>query len=72
MKNPNLFIVGAARSGTTSLWHYLKSCPEIFMPEDLMSKEPAFFSEFKKTRFRKWEDYLRLFAEADESHRLVG
>jgi len=26
---PNFFIVGAARSGTTSLWSYLSSHPDI-------------------------------------------
>ena len=37
---PNFFIVGAAKSGTTSLYYYLKQHPEIFMPH---IKEPLFF-----------------------------
>ena len=32
MKKPNFLIVGAAKSGTTSLYHYLKQNPDIFMP----------------------------------------
>lgn len=36
---PNFLIVGAAKSGTTSLWHYLKQHPEVFMPTN---KEPLF------------------------------
>jgi hypothetical protein len=28
---PNFLIIGAARSGTTSLHHYLGSHPEIYM-----------------------------------------
>jgi len=40
MKNPNLFIVGAPKSGTTFLYHYLKQHPEIYFPN---FKEPHFF-----------------------------
>ncbi len=34
---PNLFIVGAVKSGTTSLYAYLRQHPDIFFPE---MKEP--------------------------------
>ncbi|MBO9997919.1 MAG: sulfotransferase [Cyanobacteria bacterium SID2] len=37
---PSFFIVGAAKSGTSSLWHYLKQHPSIFMSSP---KEPNFF-----------------------------
>jgi len=37
---PNLFLVGAAKSGTTSLYAGLKAHPEIFMSDP---KEPGFF-----------------------------
>ena len=40
MRKPNLFIVGAPRCATTSLWSYLKGHPEIFMSTE---KEPYFF-----------------------------
>ena len=40
-KQPNFLIVGAAKSGTTSLWHYLKQHPDVFMP---VNKEPMFFA----------------------------
>lgn len=36
---PNLFIVGAPKSGTTSLYHYLNQHPDICIPD----KEPRFF-----------------------------
>ncbi|MCX7551330.1 sulfotransferase family protein [Xanthomarina sp. F2636L] len=39
--NINLFIVGAAKSGTTSLYNYLSQHPEIFLPR---VKEPNFYS----------------------------
>ena len=40
MKNPNLFIVGAPKCGTTFLYHYLKKHPDIYFPE---FKEPHYF-----------------------------
>ena len=47
MKLPNFFIVGAAKAGTTSLWRYLLQHPDVFMPSDIMYKEPAYFSDIK-------------------------
>jgi hypothetical protein len=38
---PNLFVIGAAKSGTTSLSEYLRGHPEIYISP---LKEPAFFS----------------------------
>ena len=40
VKLPNFLIVGAAKSGTTSLWRYLSEHPEIFMSKN---KEPKYF-----------------------------
>ncbi|MBI5055575.1 MAG: sulfotransferase [Nitrospirae bacterium] len=37
---PNFLIIGAQRSGTTALYHFLKRHPQIFMPG---IKEPKFF-----------------------------
>jgi len=42
MVKPNLFIVGAAKCGTTSLYEYLDNHPEIYMSS---VKEPHFFSD---------------------------
>ena len=36
----NLFLIGAMRAGSTTLYNYLKQHPEIFMSE---VKEPYFF-----------------------------
>jgi hypothetical protein len=38
---PNFFIVGAPKSGTTSLYHYLDQHPQIFMSP---IKEPSYFA----------------------------
>jgi hypothetical protein len=40
---PNLFVVGAPKAGTTSLWHYLDAHPDVFMTR---MKEPHFFSDY--------------------------
>jgi hypothetical protein len=58
---PNLFVVGAARSGTTSLWRYLDVHPEIFMSP---VKEPAFFAPPVTRIVKDSETYLRLFSGA--------
>ena len=42
MSLPNLLIVGAAKSGTTSLHNYLNQHPDIVMSKE---KEPDFFSK---------------------------
>lgn len=44
MVKPNLFIVGAAKCGTTTLYEYLNHHPDIFM---CSVKEPHFFSDVK-------------------------
>lgn len=60
---PNLFIAGAGRSGTTSLWSYLRQHPQIFMSK---LKEPHFFSRatFPQQRYVHDEaEYKSLFRD---------
>ena len=45
MTLPNFIIIGAYKSGTTSLYHYLRQHPDIFMSD---IKEPNFFAHEKK------------------------
>lgn len=42
---PNFLVVGAAKSGTTSLFHYLNQHPDVYIPE---VKECRFFSQLSK------------------------
>lgn len=53
---PNLIIPGAQKSGTSSLYFYLKQHPECIMAE---SKEPIFFS--KQSNLNKLEEYKKYF-----------
>lgn len=50
MTMPNFFIIGAAKSGTTSLYHYLSQHPQIYTSP---LKEPRFFAlEGERLDFR--------------------
>lgn len=64
-KWPNFFLVGAPRCGTSSMYEYLKSVPDIFMSQ---IKEPNFFCKVLipdndpfLPSIRKKDEYLHLF-----------
>lgn len=66
MKKPNLFIVGAAKSGTTSMMHYLDAHPEISMPQ---RREPVFFGSdlvWPKMKTASLDDYLAIFSDVGD------
>lgn len=74
-KLPNFLIVGAAKSGTTSLHHYLNQHPDVFMSSTDKSgvsfKEPMFMvkeNTQKRIHKGKWtlEEYMELFDEVSE------
>ncbi len=78
-RKPNLFIIGAMKSGTSSLHVYLAEHPEIFMCEP---KEPSYFVSredlktwypwMEEQGFWKGEDrYLALFAAAGD-RKVIG
>jgi len=73
---PNLFIVGAPKSGTTSLYEWLRNHPDVYMSP---FKEPCYFA-----RDLAWETsgyylrygvdrdrYLALFADANGARRVA-
>lgn len=51
---PTFLIIGAARSGTTTLYHHLQQHPDIFLPAD-KRPEPHFFLKTKE--YAKGIDY---------------
>lgn len=64
---PNVFIVGAAKAGTSSLFTYLGSHPQVFTPSKI--KEPHFFSvidvpDSDPRAIRDIDKYLALFKGA--------
>jgi len=58
-KGPDFFVLGAAKSGTTSLYHYLAQHPDVYFSEP---KEPVFFESqyergldfYRRTYFAGW------------------
>ncbi len=65
---PNLFIVGAMKSGTTSLHNYLGEHPDIFMSQH--PKETQYFvEELNWSKGQEW--YLSLFSSANGA-RVLG
>lgn len=78
---PNFLIVGAAKSGTTSLYHYLSNHPQVYMSTP--NKEPKYFiwkkfvnlktdnpihDEFiQNSTICNQDEYLNLFHQAGEA-----
>jgi len=82
MIKPNFFIVGAPKSGTTSLFHFLEQHPDIFIPS---IKEPRYFiadhilqtndqdpikEYLLRTSTLEKSDYLNLYK--DKSQKVLG
>jgi len=72
---PNLFIVGAPKSGTTSIYEYLRDHPDVYMAD---VKEPSYFAPDvvvglrKRLRFGEDQDaYMALFSHA-RNEKLIG
>lgn len=76
MKLPNFLLVGAAKSGTTALYSYLRQHPDIFMPAE--AKEPMFLAEisneqydgpgalYAEEKITSLEDYRALFNKVQD------
>lgn len=78
MNNPNFFIVGAPKCGTTALFRFLENHPQVFLSDP---KEVNFFSkkELEEQRLyyqdfkpRNENEYLNLFKNADTQHEIIG
>lgn len=64
MRRPNFFIVGAAKSGTTSMLRYLAQHPDIAMPQ---RREPIYFGSDLTSHRKKVpsvDEYLGIFSGA--------
>jgi len=82
MSSPDFLVVGAGRSGTTSLHHYLRQHPQVFVPP---RKAPSFFYAVDapeatdplrrletRATFVRDEDAYRALFEGAEGARAVG
>jgi len=72
---PNLFIVGAPKSGTTSLYEWLRNHPDVYMSpfkepcyfaRDLAWEESGYYLRYEVDR----ERYLALFEDAGDASRV--
>ena len=73
---PNFFIVGGSRCGTTNMSYYLNEHPQVFIPYGL--SEPYYFARLdipnnfkRESMIRDYKKYLALFKKAN-NHRAVG
>jgi hypothetical protein len=70
---PNLFVVGAPKCGTTTLYNYLSAHSAILMSK---IKEPAFFDKDSffdsndEARAQEWSKYLALFDRDDTEKKI--
>lgn len=71
MAKPNFFIIGAPKCGTTALYSYLESHPNIYLPS---VKEPHYFSEDlpNMRAVDSLDEYLSLFKHSESSEKAVG
>jgi len=72
MKEPNFFIIGTAKAGTSALHQYLSDHENIFMSEP---KEPEYFADdFPHVKITKtFDEYKNLFDNVDiNKHKIIG
>lgn len=65
---PTFLVIGAMKAGTTSLYHYLRDHPQVFMPE---TKEVNFFNPLRNWR-RGLGWYEEQFADAPPEATAIG
>ena len=67
---PNFFIVGAPKCGTTALYDYLRTHPDIFLT---LRKEVHYFSSVRyPNAINSLPEYMRLFAKCPETATAIG
>lgn len=73
MSQPNFFIAGAPKCGTTAMFEYLRTHPQICLPVS-SRKEPHYFATDMPGihRLGVHGDYEKLFKHATAQHRIVG
>jgi Sulfotransferase domain len=69
MRQPDFFVVGAAKSGTTALWTFFQQHPDIFVTNEISHKELSYYSD--EYGIDDNEKYLKYFRNAKD-HQLIG
>ncbi len=70
MKEPNFFIIGAPKCGTTALATYLADHPGVFITNP---KEPHHYNtDLNHGSYKEVENYYALYSQVTERHKAVG
>lgn len=71
MRRPNFFLIGGPKCGTTSVYHYLRRHPHVFMSDP---KEPHYLASDlgNYRRIVDGREYASLFAASSDKHQVVG
>ncbi len=69
MRQPDFFVVGAAKSGTTALWKYFQKHPDVFVTDTIEAKELGYYSNQYGVSSKS--EYLSFFKNA-EPDQLIG
>jgi hypothetical protein len=71
MPSPNFMIAGAPKCGTTALYRYLQTHPQVFLTEP---KEPHYYAEDlgAHREVPQREAYLQLFDKVQPQHKAIG
>lgn len=70
MKEPNFFIIGAPKCGTSSLAQWLGQHQSVYISP---KKEPHYFStDLSNRNIQSWKRYQKLFSDAGKEHLAVG
>ena len=67
MKEPDFFLVGAPKSGTTSMWQYLRQHPQVYMAPE---KECSYYFQEARHKPISRQEYLDLFEDASPGQRV--
>lgn len=69
MRQPDFFVVGAAKSGTTAIWNYFQQHPDIFVTKDIAQKELGYYSnQYGITD----KDYYLSFFKNAKPNQIIG
>lgn len=79
-RTPTFLIIGVQKSGTTSIYNYLKQHPQVYMSpvketgffERDWEQEPADVQQRKKNGIVTWNQYQGLFDQATDNHLALG
>jgi predicted DCC family thiol-disulfide oxidoreductase YuxK len=70
MRLPDFLIIGAAKSGTTTLFRYLGKHPQVFVPKEPRDKEPNFFGMDEK--YARGLSYYASLFDGTQPHQICG